>query len=100
MAAGAVAISQSDITDTRADTGLCGFIASQFEDFDFSQFTKQFNAWFAPKKSMEQDHANFIEEYAEMTQAFMTDQKHNGISGLKRSKRNFPGTLPETAITD
>ena len=36
VAAGAVAISQSDITDTRADTGLCGFIASQFEDFDFS----------------------------------------------------------------
>ena len=35
VAAGAVAISQSDITDTRADTGLCGFIASQFEDFDF-----------------------------------------------------------------
>jgi len=27
VAAGAVAISQSDITDTRADTGLCGFIA-------------------------------------------------------------------------
>ncbi len=45
-----VAISQSDITDTRADTGLCGFIASQFEDFDFSQFTKQFNAWFALEK--------------------------------------------------
>ncbi len=39
-------------------------------------FTKQFNAWFAlEKKSMEQDHANFIEEYAEMTQAFMTDQE-------------------------
>lgn len=35
VAAGAVAISQSDITDTRADTGLCGFIASQFEDLIF-----------------------------------------------------------------
>jgi hypothetical protein len=76
VAAGAVAISQSDITDTRADTGLCGFIASQFADFDFSQLTVQFNAWFAQeKKSMEADHAAFIEEYADLTESFMTDQE-------------------------
>ena len=75
MAAGAVAITQADITDTRADPALCGFIASQFADFDFSQLTNQFNAWFAlEKKEMEADHAAFIEEYAELTQSFMTDQ--------------------------
>lgn len=76
VAAGAVAISQSNITDTRADTGLCGFIASQFEDVDFSQFTAQFNAWFAEEKeSMEADHAEFIQEYADLTQAFMDNQE-------------------------
>lgn len=75
VAAGAVAITQADITDTRADPALCGFIASQFADFDFSQLTNQFNAWFAlEKKEMEADHAAFIEEYAELTQSFMTDQ--------------------------
>lgn len=75
VAAGAVEITQANITDTRADPDLCGYIASQFAEFDFSQLTLQFNSWFAQeKKSMEKDHADFIEEYAELTQAFMNDQ--------------------------
>lgn len=94
VAAGAVAISQSDITDTRADTGLCGFIASQFEDFDFSQFTKQFNAWFAlEKKSMEEDHAAFIEEYAELTQAFMTDQEEEWNKWFEDKQTQLSGDV-------
>lgn len=94
VAAGAVAISQSDITDTRADTGLCGFIASQFEDFDFSQFTKQFNAWFAlEKKSMEKDHAAFIEEYAELTQAFMTDQEEEWNKWFEDKQTQLSGDV-------
>lgn len=73
--AGAVEITQANITDERADETVCGFIASQFQDFDFNQFSAQFNAWFAQEKtSMEADHADFVEEYAEMTQAFMDDQ--------------------------
>ena len=79
---------------TNNDTGLCGFIASQFEDFDFSQFTKQFNAWFAlEKKSMEQDHANFIEEYAEMTQAFMTDQEAQWNKWFKEKQTELSGDI-------
>ena len=95
MAAGAVAISQSDITDTRADTGLCGFIASQFEDFDFSQFTKAILTHGSPwkKKSMEQDHANFIEEYAEMTQAFMTDQEAQWNKWFKEKQTELSGDI-------
>lgn len=92
---GAVAISQSDITRHQGQTPeLCGFIASQFEDFDFSQFTKQFNAWFAlEKKSMEQDHANFIEEYAEMTQAFMTDQEAQWNKWFKEKQTELSGDI-------
>lgn len=74
--AGAVEITDADIRDTRSDPDLCGFVASQFEDFDFSQFTLQFNSWFAKEKqSMEKDHADFIEEYADLTQAFMENQQ-------------------------
>lgn len=74
--AGAVEITQAEITDERADTTVCGFIGSQFEELDFSQFSAQFNAWFAKeKKAMEKDHADFVEEYAEMTQAFMEEQE-------------------------
>ena len=36
--AGAVAITQADITDERADDSVCGFVASQFKELDFSQF--------------------------------------------------------------
>lgn len=45
VAAGAVEITQADITDERADTEVCGYIASQFEDVDFSQFAAQFKAF-------------------------------------------------------
>lgn len=45
VAAGAVVITQADITDTRADPDLCGYIASQFNELDFSQFAAQFNSY-------------------------------------------------------
>ena len=33
-----MAITQADITDERADDSVCGFVASQFKELDFSQF--------------------------------------------------------------
>lgn len=75
VAAGAVEITQANITDERPDDTVCGFIASQFQELDFSQLNAQFNTWFAEEKaSMESDHADFIKEYAELTQAFMDNQ--------------------------
>lgn len=94
VAAGAVAISDADITDTRADVGLCGFIASQFEDLDFSQFTKQFNAWFASeKKAMEKDHAAFVEEYADLTQDFMNNQEKAWDKWFKEKQDQLDGDV-------
>lgn len=52
VAAGAVEITQADIKDTRADSTLCGFIASQFKELDFEQLAAQFNTWFSQKKSV------------------------------------------------
>ena len=49
--AGAVAITQADIKDTRADGTICGFVASQFKEFDFSQWQKQFDEHFAQLKN-------------------------------------------------
>ena len=70
--AGAVAITQADITDERADDSVCGFVASQFKELDFSQFLSQFNAWFTEeKKAMEKDHAAFVKEYTELIRDFM-----------------------------
>lgn len=76
VAAGAVKITQADIKDTRADTGICGFIASQFTDIDFSQLTLQFDSWFMQEKeAMGKEHEEFVEEYSELLRAFVEDKQ-------------------------
>lgn len=47
VGAGVSAITQADITDTRPDLNLCGYIAGTVEEMDFSQFTAQFEAYFS-----------------------------------------------------
>lgn len=46
VAAGAVSISQMNITDTRMNSTLCGYVASTVNEIDFSQIAAQFNDWF------------------------------------------------------
>lgn len=47
VGAGVSAITQANITDTRPDPNLCGYIAGTVEEMDFSQFTAQFEAYFS-----------------------------------------------------
>lgn len=47
VAAGATEITQADITDKRADTGVCGIVASTVTQIDFSQIQKQYNSFIA-----------------------------------------------------
>ena len=42
---GATAITQADITDTRANASLCGIVAGTVTAMDFSQFSAQFDAY-------------------------------------------------------
>lgn len=94
VAAGAVEITDADIRDTRSDETICGFIASKFDEFDFEQFTKQFNVWFAKeKKAMEKDHAAFVEEYAELTQSFMDDQEAAWDKWFKEKQDELSGDV-------
>lgn len=51
VATGATGVTQSDITDTRANTELCGYITGTVSELDFSAFTTQFEAYFAEFKS-------------------------------------------------
>ena len=43
---GATEITQSDITDTRPDPDLCGYITGTVTEMDFSQFSAQFEAYY------------------------------------------------------
>jgi len=51
---GATYITQKDITDTRADSALCGIVASTVTEMDFSQFKAQFDAYFNNFKTGQQ----------------------------------------------
>lgn len=61
---GATAITQADITDTRADANLCGYVAGTVTQMDFSQFKAQFDAYFNDFKTGQQ--ADFDEWFANL----------------------------------
>ncbi|MDO4800602.1 MAG: hypothetical protein Q4A15_00405, partial [Prevotellaceae bacterium] len=53
--AGATKILQSNITDKRTDTSVCGLVVCPIDDFDFDQFAVQFNAYLAEFKADQAD---------------------------------------------
>ena len=50
VANGATGITQAEITDTRPNTNLCGWITGTVTELDFEQFTVQFESYFAQFK--------------------------------------------------
>jgi len=52
VAAGSIGIGQQDITDTRADSSLCGWVVATVTEINFDQITAQFNAYFARYQAM------------------------------------------------
>lgn len=51
---GATAITQADITDTRATKSLCGYVAGTVTEMNFSQFNAQFDAYLESFKTEQQ----------------------------------------------
>ena len=47
VGAGATDITQANITDTRADTTLCGYVTGTVSEIDWDEITAQFEAYFA-----------------------------------------------------
>ena len=47
VSAAAISISQANITDTRADNDLCGWVVQAVDSVDFSQFIAQMNTQFS-----------------------------------------------------
>ena len=92
--AGAVEITQANITDERPDDTVCGFIGSQFEELDFSQWNAQFSKWFSEeKKAMEKDHANFVKQYENLTQGFMNEQAAEWNKWFEEKKTELAGDV-------
>lgn len=74
VAAGATSITQSVITDKRADTDVCGFVVCPIDDFDFDQFATQFDAYLEEfKESSAADFTSWAEAQQEAYEEWIDD---------------------------
>ena len=73
---GALNIKQVDITDKRPDPDVCGWVASTVTEMDFSQFTAQFEDFFARfKAGTIADVTQWFEDQEEAFEAWEDDQE-------------------------
>lgn len=86
---GAIKVTQENITDTRMNSEVCGWVMSTVKEIDFSQITAQFEAFFGnykeekqtefeqwfnnTKNRIESDAANKLQEHIEKTVTEIAD---------------------------
>ena len=63
VGAGVTAITQSNITDQRLNTSLCGVVAGVVEQIDTEEFNAQLQAWFAEYQSLSAAEYNTLVSY-------------------------------------
>lgn len=63
IAAGTVKITQAEITDTRMNSDVCGWVAATVKQIDFTQIQAQFEAYFTQyKKNISAQFQNFVQD--------------------------------------
>lgn len=97
--ANAKSIDQTDITDRRADTALCGFVTGLIDQVDTSDLYAQYEAAFAQKASdfdsyMVAQRANFDDWYRNLTEELTV----NVDLALGQYKRNINLTEPSNEV--
>lgn len=76
VAAGAITITQSAITDTRADSDVCGWVVGVVQQIDTSPIFTQFNAYYEEfKENAESDYSAWSETYQSTWSAWMSTQQ-------------------------
>lgn len=74
IAAGTIRITQAEISDTRMNAAVCGWVAATVKEIDFTQIQAQFDAYFAQyKKNISDDYS----EYFKAIQAFKDKAKED-----------------------
>ena len=79
---GAIEITQENITDTRMDADVCGWVMATVKEIDFSQITAQFQAFF------QRYQAQIVEEFTAY-QETITNLEDQGTAALKDMKKQF-----------
>lgn len=88
ITAGTVKITQAEITDTRMNSDVCGWVMATSKEIDFSQITAQFQAFFSQyQEDVAQEFNSYraqLEAYTEQQQAVFSewfDQIKGNLSG-------------------
>lgn len=72
--AGATALTQADITDTRSDTDLCGIVAATVKEIDFSQIQAQYDSFIANyRKAVAADYESYHKKTDDTYNQYLAD---------------------------
>lgn len=94
--AGAVKITQANITDTRNNTELCGFVTGAVDQIDFSQIQAQFDSYFAQYKTqMETDFEVWFQNIKNQLDEDAAGHLQNQIGNLETLKTENKESLVE-----
>lgn len=70
---GVTAITAANISDTRMNSDICGYVAATVEEIDFDQIKAQFDAWLAEfKEGTAEDYAAFVAQLQEDLEAYQS----------------------------
>lgn len=70
---GVTAITAANISDTRMNSDICGYVAATVEEIDFDQIKAQFDAWMAEfKEDTAEDYAAFVAQLQEDLEAYQS----------------------------
>ena len=110
IGANATSINQSNITDKRADTALCGFVTGLIDQVDTSDLYAQYEAAFSQKASefdayMIAQRANFDSWYQTLTEELTVDVdlslgQYRNIINLTENTSEVSIGIPEFEIGD
>lgn len=68
---GVTEIKNANITDTRANESICGYVASTVKEMDFEQFANQFNSWVEEfEDTAESDYTLYMNHLRDYLEAY------------------------------
>lgn len=89
VGAGVSAITQSNITDTRAVSSVCGYITGTVEEVDFSQFVAQFNSYYE----------NFVDESGNEYTTWKTERNADYATWKGNQESDYSAWITEQKAT-
>lgn len=91
IAAGTVKITQAEITDTRMNAEVCGYVAATVKEIDFTQISAQFERYFLNyKNKITDEFQSFVQEVEEYNR-----QVEEGLLLMKQTFEDYAGQQEE-----